>query len=278
MSEATAVAVRARGTRIGTIYALAKNTFLESIRKRILLVLLVFSVVALAAGLVYSTRSQTAEIRALVDSSVSSIRFIGMLMAIFLGATSIPTEIERRTVLTILAKPVTRGQFLLGKYFGILLTIWVNVILMSAVFLALVAYKRPDLLVSPTIMKALLLVAFELAAVAAIAIALATFCTMTFTMIASFFFYFLGHVADAVKFQSDPERAAGGVVGAIGAAIAGVLYPILPHFENFDIRQAILSPEAQAPWAEVLKACGSGVEYAAILLLIAYVIFMDREF
>ena len=118
---------------------------------------------------------------------------------------------------------------------------------------------------------------FLLVMVVAIAITLATFCTMTFTMIASFFVYFLGHVAEALKFQSDPGRA-GGVVGAIGALIAGILYPVLPHFENFDIRQAILSPQAQAPWNDVLVTCGSGVLYGGILLLIAHFIFLDREF
>jgi hypothetical protein len=144
---------------------------------------------------------------------------------------------------------------------------------MSIVFLALVIYKDPRHVLDPTILKALLLVAFELAVVAAIAITLATFSTMSFTMVCSFFIYFLGHVAEGVKYFSDPERG-----GQVGAIIAGILYPILPHFENFDIRQAILSTEAIAPWQGVLLTCGSGALYAAIVLLLGYSIFKDREF
>lgn len=273
MSGATVVAVRVRRTSVRTVYSLAINTFQESIRKKVLLVLLVFAAIALAAGFIYSSRSQSAEVRALIDSSVSSIRFIGVLMAIFLGATSIPTETERRTILTILAKPVTRGQFLLGKYFGILLTVWANVVLMSVLFIVLVIYKQPTHVFRPVMLKALLLVAFELAVVVAIATTLATFSTMTFTMICSFFIYFLGHVADGLRYLSDPAHG-----GKVGALIAGILYPILPHFENFDIRQAIMSTAAQAPLRDVLLTCGSGVLYSAIMLLLGYSIFKDREF
>lgn len=272
MSEASVAVMRGRRTSLRTVYSLAINTFRESIRRKVLLALLVFAAVALAAGLIYSSRSQQAEVRALIDSSVSSIRFIGMLMAIFLGATSIPTEVERRTILTILAKPVTRGQFLLGKYLGTLLTVWVNMALMSVIFLGLVAYKDPGYVLSATIYKALLLVGFEMVVVAAIAAALATFSTMTFTMICSFFIYFLGHVAEGVRYFSDPQR------GGVGAIVAGIIYPILPHFENFDIRQAIMSPAALAPWKDVLLTCGSGALYAAIILLLGYSIFKDREF
>jgi len=274
MSTEATVAVR-HGRRTGTrtVYALAVNTFRESIRKKVLLALLVFSGVALGAGLIYSSRSQTAEARALIDSSISSIRFIGMLMAIFLGATSIPTEIERRTILTILAKPVTRGQFLLGKYLGIVLTVWMNVVLMSVLFIALVIYKRPeDPALYITILKALLLAACELAVVAAIAIMLATFATMTFTMICAFFVYFMGHIAEGIRYYSDPERF------GLGAYVAGVLYPILPHFENFDIRQAIMSPDVIVGWRVIVLTLGSGVLYTAVLLLLGYSVFKDREF
>jgi ABC-type Na+ efflux pump permease subunit len=196
-----------------------------------------------------------------------------MLMAVFLGAISIPTETERRTILTILAKPVSRGQFLWGKYLGILLTVWANVALMSVIFLALVAYKKPIYVMNATIWKALLLVLFELAVVAAIAITLATFSTMSFTLICSFFIYFLGQVADGLRYYSDPQRG-----GAVGAIVAGMLYPILPHFENFDIREAIMNTEALAPWKDVLLTCGSGALYVAIVLMLGYSVFKDREF
>ena len=114
------------------IFRVARATYHEGWRKRFLNGILVFAILIIGSSWVFTYLQPGAELKMLIDVGLGSIRFFGMLIAVFLGTRLIPDEIEKRTIYTLLSKPVTRTQFLLGKFFGGLATVISNVALMGA--------------------------------------------------------------------------------------------------------------------------------------------------
>ncbi len=117
------------------IFAIAKNTFLEAIRDRILYGFLFFAIMLILFSLVLGQLSLNEEIRATIDVGLAGISLFSVLMAIFLGITLLHKEIEKRTLYTVLSKPISRGTYLLGKFLGLVATLAVQIILMVAVWL-----------------------------------------------------------------------------------------------------------------------------------------------
>jgi ABC-type transport system involved in multi-copper enzyme maturation permease subunit len=123
------------------ILAIATNTFKEAVRNRILYMLLVFALIIMASSGVVGELTVTARERIIKDLGVSSINFFGLLIAIFVGIGLVYNELDKKTIYTIVTKPIDRSQFLIGKYFGLLLTIYVNVLIMTFFFLAVINYQ-----------------------------------------------------------------------------------------------------------------------------------------
>ena len=111
--------------------AIAINTFKEAIRDKILYNLLFFALLMIGASLLLATLTVGEQSKIIIDIGLASINIFGVLIAVFLGIGLISKEIEKRTIYNIIAKPVPRYQFLIGKYIGLLLTIVVNTIIMG---------------------------------------------------------------------------------------------------------------------------------------------------
>lgn len=117
------------------IVAIAWNTFREAVRNRILYIILVFALLLLIFSGVLREFTIADDDRLIQNFGMAAINFFGLLIAIFIGITLIYNEMERKTIYTIVSKPIDRSHFLLGKYFGLLLTIYVNVLIMALFFL-----------------------------------------------------------------------------------------------------------------------------------------------
>ena len=116
------------------IQALAANTFREAIRNKLLYTLLGFSILMIASGVLLATLSYVEVDEILQDMGMSAIRFFGAGIAIFVGIGLIHNEVDRRTIFTILSKPVSRSDFLLGKWAGLTFTVWLQLALMGVAF------------------------------------------------------------------------------------------------------------------------------------------------
>ncbi len=126
---------------MGKILAVALNTFKEAVRNKVLYFLLVFAVLIIGLSTFLSDLSITGPEKMIKDIGLASIDFFGFLIAVLVGITLIYNEIEKRTIYTIISKPIDRSQFILGKYFGLLITVYVNVIFMSIVFFTVLYYR-----------------------------------------------------------------------------------------------------------------------------------------
>ncbi len=123
------------------VLAIAFNTFKEAVRNRILYLLLVFALIIMASSGIIGELTISSRERIIKNLGITSINFFGMLVAIFVGIGLVYNELDKKTIYTIVTKPIDRYQFLLGKYLGLLLTIYINVIIMTFFFLAVVHYQ-----------------------------------------------------------------------------------------------------------------------------------------
>jgi ABC-type transport system involved in multi-copper enzyme maturation permease subunit len=251
------------------VAALAQNTLRESIRNKIAYALLFFAVLMIASGAIVASLSYVEGERMLQDVGLAAIRLFGVAIAIFVGIQLVYREVERRTVYTILAKPVSRGQFVLGKFAGLTATIWMQTVCMGVAF-ALVSLAAGAPLAWQHIAFGLL-VAVELALVVALATLFSTFTT---PMLAAFFttgFWAVGQLSRELR----DLGAASGVPGL--HALTALVYRVLPDMQSFDlaVETAHLLPLTAS---DVLLPVAYGFGYTTLVLLIAVAIIERRDF
>jgi ABC-type transport system involved in multi-copper enzyme maturation permease subunit len=252
-------------TRIWTI---AVNTLREAVRDKLLYTLLFFAILLIGAGAILSALSYVESERILQDIGFASIRLLSVAIAIFVGVSLIHREVERRTVYTILSKPLSRAEFLLGKYVGLLVTIWMQAAIMSVVFVIVSLGTGAPLTSGYAV--AFGLVAIELAIIVAVATFFSAFTT---PMLASFFsvgIWVLGHSTRDLR-----DLGAVSESESIRQATA-LFHRILPDLEsfNFSIEAAHGLPfGASDVWLPVVYGLG----YVGILLVSAVFVFDRRD-
>jgi ABC-type transport system involved in multi-copper enzyme maturation permease subunit len=126
---------------VGRAGSIAYNTFREAVRNRILYFILFFSLIMILASGIVKELAVAEHRRIVTDLGLGCISFFGFLIAVFVGISLVYNELERKTIYTIVSKPVHRYQFLLGKYFGLLLTIYVNIAVMALLFFIELNYQ-----------------------------------------------------------------------------------------------------------------------------------------
>lgn len=127
---------------MGKVVAIALNTFKEAVRNKVLYFLLIFALLIMGFSGVLSDLSIAAPEKLIKDMGLSSIDFIGFLIAVFVGVYLVYSEIDKKTIYTLVSKPINRSQFVLGKFFGLLFTIFVNVAIMSFFFFAVLYWRE----------------------------------------------------------------------------------------------------------------------------------------
>src|SRR6266705_2738837 len=183
-----------RSAGAGAVVAIARNAFREAVRDRVLYNLVLFVLLLIAGSIFLSELSAGQDAKITADLGLSAMLLFGVFIAIFVGVGLVYKEIERRTVYSIFAKPVGRGEFLIGKYLGLCLTLLVNVLVMGAgVCLALVYVSRGwDPLVL-RIWPAILLIYIELMILTAVALLFSAFSSPALSALLTFFIFIIGH-------------------------------------------------------------------------------------
>lgn len=126
---------------MGKIIVIALNTFKEAVRNKVLYFLLIFAVLIIGFSTVISDLSIAEPERMIKDLGLASIDFFGFLIAVFVGVYLVYNELDRKTIYTIVSKPIDRTQFLLGKFFGLLFTIYLNIAIMTFVLFAVLYFR-----------------------------------------------------------------------------------------------------------------------------------------
>jgi ABC-type transport system involved in multi-copper enzyme maturation permease subunit len=256
------------------VAALARNTFREAIRDKILHSLLFFAVLLILAAVVLGQLSLHEEGRLVLDVGLGGISLFAVLIAIFVGSSLVYKEIERKTVYTIIPKPLRRREFILGKFFGMAAVLAVLLAVMTAVLLAVGASVGAP--VEKVLAKATLLLYVEALVVTAVAVLFSSFSTPFLSALFTVGIFVLGRSTSELETLSSK----------LGAARAPVhfLARVLPDLHLFYVSGDLVAGErvsvheTYVDWSYVLASSGYGLGYAAILLVLAAVIFGRRDF
>jgi ABC-type transport system involved in multi-copper enzyme maturation permease subunit len=264
--------VRGSNSAISRIGTIARNAFREAVRDRVLYNLVLFVLLLTAGAIFLGELSGGQEAKIIVDLGLSSILLFGVFIAIFVGVGLVHKEIERRTIYAILSKPIGRGEFLLGKYLGLCLTLLVNVLVMGAgVSLALLYVKRGwDPLVI-RIWPTILLIYLELAILTAVALLFSSFSSPALSALLTFFVFIAGH------FSADLKTFAASLGGTAARWFFTGLYYLLPNFANYS--QITPAAHGYAPGAAtLLVALLYAMLYAGVVLAAGTLVFNQRNF
>jgi ABC-type transport system involved in multi-copper enzyme maturation permease subunit len=254
---------------LARIWTIAINTVREAVRHKLLYALLFFAVFVIGAGVLLATLSYAEGERILQDFGFAAIRLFSVAIAIFVGVTLIHREVERRTVYTILSKPLSRAEFLLGKFTGLVVTIWMQMIVMVAVFMAVSVATGAPLGLGHLL--AFALTAVELALVVAIATLFSAFTT---PMLASFFSVGIWIVGNLTRDLRD--IGANSSSESVARATA-LLHRVFPDLESFNFSLGAVHGLAFSP-ADFWLPLVYGIGYIAVLLVCAIGIFERRDF
>ncbi len=251
------------------IKAIALNTFKEAIRDRILYLLLFFAAAAIIFSRLLALLTVGDRVKIIKDVGLASLSLFGALMAILIGTGLVYKEIDKKTIFTVISKPIYRWQFLLGKFFGLTLTLLVMVGLMSLIFLAVLFAHTFRL--ETRLLIAIAFIFLELLVITAVAILFSCFSTPILSSIFSLSFYVIGHTSWGL------ETLIRKLKPGFGRGLAQFLYTILPDLENFNFRTEVVHGLAIQPKFYFYSAL-YGIFYTIFLLTLATIIFKKRDF
>jgi ABC-type transport system involved in multi-copper enzyme maturation permease subunit len=254
------------------VAAIARNTFREAVRDRVLYNLVLFVLILTGGAVFLGELSAAQEAKIIVDMGLSAALLFGVFIAIFVGVGLVYKEIERRTIYAIFSKPVGRGEFLLGKYLGLCLTLAVNVAVMGAgVTLALLYVSGGWDPLALRIWPAVALIYVELMIVVAVALLFSSFSTPALSALLTFFVFVIGHFSAELKGLSAS-------VGSTGARMLfAALYYLLPNLSNYAYITAASHGQTPAA-ANFAGGVLYGLAYIAVLLAASALIFKRRNF
>jgi ABC-type transport system involved in multi-copper enzyme maturation permease subunit len=255
---------------ISSVIAIASNGFREVIRDRILYVIGFFLLLLALAARLLPAVSIGADEKIFLDLGIGAISLLGAIVAIFVGTGLINKEIEKKTVLILLPKPITSAEFILGKHLGLSAVVIVLVVVMSLIYFAIMSLLNiPYPFASLSI--AIGYIVLELALLIAIAMTFGVFASSTLATLLSFGVYLMGHFTrDLLELGKITENP--GI-----QKITKTLFLILPDLERMNLKnEAVynLLPSTH----DLISSLIYGILYIVLLLLITITIFSRRQF
>jgi Cu-processing system permease protein len=264
------------------IRTIAVSVFRESVRDKVLYNLVFFAVMMIAVSYLLSQLTAGQDIKVIKDIGLAAMSLFGLFMAVFIGIGLVSKEVEKRSIYALLTKPIRREEFIIGKYLGLVLTLFVNLTIMAVAFYAVLgavawidgAWYRPHWeapAVDPALLKAVAMIFLQLAIVVAVALFFSTFSSPMLSAALTFGLYVVGHFnADLRNFERVVDSRA-------VSAVARALYYILPNLAPLDVKSDVVHG-VSVPGAYLLLNAAYAFVYVAMLVLAATFIFTRRDF
>lgn len=251
------------------IRAIAANTFKEAIRDRILYLLLFFAAASIIFSRLLAFLTVGDRVKIIMDVGLASLSLFGALMAILMGTGLVYKEIDKKTIYTLLAKPIHRYQFLLGKYIGLIVTLFIMLLSMSVIFLILVFFHTFK--IEWSLLVAIIYIFVEVCLITAVALFFSCFSTPILSSIFSLSFYLIGHLSWALETLIKKMNP------GLGKILAQIFYTFLPDLENFNFKTEVVH-HLPIPPSVFLFSALYGVFYSFFVLLLAILVFRKRDF
>lgn len=250
------------------VWALAVNTFREAVRDRVLYSILFFAIGVLALSLAIDDITIGDQAKVVRSVGQGAVDVFGSIIAMFLGVSVIHKELERKTVYTVLSRPLRRSTFVLGKYAGLLMTVAVEVLILVVVY-SLFMWTRGEL-PGPTLLVSMGMLLVELALLIAWATLFSAYSAPTTAAAFTLAVFVIGHLADDIWLYGSQSES------PTVQTVARTLYWALPNFEIFSIRQAAVHLDA-VPWERVWSGILYGFGYTTTVLAAAVAVFQRKD-
>ncbi len=264
------------------VSTVAVNVFRESVRDRVPYNLVLFAVLLISSSYLIGQLTAGQDIKIIKDLGLAATSVFGLFIAIFIGIGLVSKEVERRSIYALLSKPVSRPQFIAGKYAGLVLTLAVNVAVMTAALYLILAYMTwvqsaaslaaadaPP--VDPALLKAVFLIFVELMLVTAVALFFSTFSSPILSAALTFGLYIAGH------FNADLKNFDKVVDSRPAVWLARAVYHVLPDLSAFDVKLEVVHG-LPVTGGYIASTTLYGLAYIAALLLVATFVFSRRDF
>jgi ABC-type transport system involved in multi-copper enzyme maturation permease subunit len=252
------------------IFTLASNVFWDVIRERVLYLTGFFAILLVAAQVLLREVSAGTEAKMVVDVGIAAIGVLGLVVTVFVGTGLINKEIDKRTVLVLLSKPVSRSEFIIGKHIGLSAVLAVLIALMTGIYLGILSLYKIQYPLGSILVAALYLF-LELSLLTAVGILFGVFTSSLLATLLTFAVYVMGHLSrDLLQLGEISKNP------AIKNVTQGI-YLVIPDLARFDLKnEAVygLLPDT----VTLLVSAVYGLIYIALLLALANLIFWRREF
>lgn len=256
-------------TRAGVI---AANVFREVIRDRVLYLIGVFALGLMAAAQLLPQVAAGTEGKMLLDLGLAAIGLLGLVIAIFVGTTLVNKEIEKRTVYVLIAKPVSKLEFIVGKHLGLSAVLAVLLTAMTLIYLAVLTFQKVPVPLG-SILLSVLFNFLELSLMTAVALLFGVFTSSLLATLLSFAVFLMGHFSrDLVTLGSLSKNP-------MVERVTQALYLLLPDLSRLNLKnEAVYGANLLPQPLDLLSSAVYGVIYTVLVLTIAYLIFSRREF
>lgn len=256
----------------GRIWAIAANVFLEVIRDRILYLVGLFALVMVAAtGLLPEIAAGT-EDKLTLDLGLAAINVFALVVVVFVGAGLINKEIERRTVLVLIAKPVNRLEFVIGKHLGLSVVIAVLLLLLTVIYLGVLSVNQIAFSLA-SLLLAVLFMLLEMMLLSAFAILFGVFTSSLLATLLTFAMYLMGHLSRDIlalgQLADNPNIK----------QITDATYLILPDLARLNLKnQAIYGLQLLPSPLELASHAVYALLYTILLIVLSIMVFSRRQF
>jgi ABC-type transport system involved in multi-copper enzyme maturation permease subunit len=267
---------------VRTIRCIAVNVFRESVRDRVPYNLVLFAVLLISSSYLLGQLTAGQDVKIIKDLGLAATSVFGLFIAIFIGIGLVSKEVERRSIYALLSKPISRTEFVIGKYFGLALTLAANVAVMTVALYLVLTYmtvtESPEFKagwdapgIDPALLKAIFLIYMQLAIVTAIALFFSTFSTPLLSAALTFGIYVAGH------FNADLRNFDRIVDSKPAIWLARAVYHLLPDLSAFDVKTEVVHGLPVAA-GYLASTAAYGIVYVTAVLLAAMFIFSRRDF
>ena len=251
------------------VAAIAINTFRETIRDRVLSVIVLFALLMIAGSLWLASISLGEEARTMKDFGLVAVTLFGLVVAIFVGASLVHKEVDKRTVFVLFSKPVSRGEFIWGKFIGLAATMFIVVAGMGLFLFLLTWLVSGD--ASGWLWVAVAFTYLQLLVVLAATIFFSTLTSAILASILGLCVYLGGQISHNVLALTDLGNA------VVLKVASWVVFLVIPNLSAVDVK-AVVVGEATADWSAIAAWAGYLVAYCVAALLLASVVFKRKEF
>src|SRR5688572_22199309 len=265
-----------------TIALVALHVFRDSVRDKVLYSIVAFAVLLMAASYLIGQLTAGQDLKIIKDLGLAAMSLFGLFIAIFIGIGLIAREIDRRSIYAVLAKPVRRHEFIVGKYLGLVGTLLVNLGVMAVAYYVVLAYMgwmlpasavlaSPSAPTDPRLLWAIAMIACELSLVTAVALFWSTFSSSALLSAALTIGLYV-----AGQFGADLRNLDQAVASPVAASVGRALYYILPNFAAFDIKAQVVHG-LPIERGFLLLNVAYAVAYITLLLIGSVIIFSRRD-